>query len=831
MSDRPATREEFDAAVSAAPPGLSKEQFHAFIDEEVQRRRPKPYEPQPYTPPVQRGPERVSNAEIFRLGSSARPRTQPGNDGSQPSPVRQGLEHAAHPTSTGDFLGLVAPQTGAELWTPGVRMAKTAIRFAAAEPKTAGVTGQVTGAVRGALRGAWREASKRGGAIQESPRLVKAGTDTPVNLPVGRTRVARPGTAAEAGAFRENVEAELTKALEKTPGAREALPSLDKAIETAKKEAGDVRAASGRREDRMIRAENTADTQEATRLARQDRYNRSAMTGARSDAEAQRLKDLRAANSAQFKYDESVAAKKAADARAANALHFKATEATATQAAKDLRAANAAQSRHVEGVTQEAEKLRQEGLATADRAVEDATKAGLRGDQATEKLRQEGLATADRAVEDATQVRLKADQAAERLRQEGLGVADKAVADAAKTVDTLQDQFGTGTSQRAIRFTAEQAKDARAANAAQYRHETGVEAQAAKAAEEAAKAERIESARLGFERQPPSFSESVSAPAPGGGRQTMSTRFKEPEINLDELSAMEDKLGFGASPAAKVAPYSHHSTDLQPRFKIEGSDVTAAEAASRGYTAGEIPAGAGAATSTAGRDAALARQAARQATRTTPVTKQTDVPLRSGQELSTEGSIKYQTQQFDKNHPDTVEMFGDATRTDEEMAALGRTRAPAPERRPWQSGGSASTATPAPAVVRQAPPVPAARTDVLPADEAALRSALGSPGRVLKISPETQAKFDAFTADRAARGAVPAARAAGITPMEARLLDRGQAGTLPTNATRDIDTRIRDIYGSSPTKAQLTEYATRTRGNHAPGLANYLQSLIDLAQE
>jgi hypothetical protein len=72
---------------------------------------------------------------------------------------------------------------------------------------------------------------------------------------------------------------------------------------------------------------------------------------------------------------------------------------------------------------------------------------------------------------------------------------------------------------------------------------------------------------------------------------------------------------FEASASADAAPYSHISTDGAPRFTIDGSDVTAAEAQARGYSVGEVPMDASRASSTAARDAAQARQTARQAER------------------------------------------------------------------------------------------------------------------------------------------------------------------------------------------------------------------------
>lgn len=335
----------------------------------------------------------------------------------------EALSHLAHPKSVGDFMSLVAPEVGMETWVPGVRMAKTALRFAAAEPKGAGIVGRVTGAVRGALRGAYREAVGPG-IQQESPRLVKAGADQPVPLAIGRARAPLPPSTKEAaGTFRDSVEEGLAAALDKAPNASGKLSDLDKAIVTAKQQAADTRAASGRREDRMVRAEQTADTQDVQRVARQEKLNKKAL-------------------------------------------------------------------------------------------------------------------------------------------------------DEAERADIIAEARG--------------------------------------------------------EPKRTKFRTTLSAPTAEGGRQSMSTTYKgAAKVGSDPLPPEEftevpfktvqtetpppqgRALRIVAKSAPKVAPYTHHSTDSLPRFNVEGSDVTAAEAAARGYQVGEIPAGAGKASSTAARDAALARQAAR----------------------------------------------------------------------------------------------------------------------------------------------------------------------------------------------------------------------------
>lgn len=188
----------------------------------------------------------------------------------KPSALMGALSHVAHPKSVSDLLPLVAPEVGMESWVPGVRMAKTALRFAREEPHAPGAIGSITGAVRGALRGAYREAFGKG-AVEESPRLVKAGTDTPVALPIGRARAPKAYIAPQdEAATRDTIEAGMAKAIDAAPGAKDRLPDLDKAIATAKKEADDARGLSGRREERMTRAEMAADLQDAKQAAQGD---------------------------------------------------------------------------------------------------------------------------------------------------------------------------------------------------------------------------------------------------------------------------------------------------------------------------------------------------------------------------------------------------------------------------------------------------------------------------------------------------------------------------------------------------------------------------------
>lgn len=266
--------------------------------------------------------------------------------------------------------------------------------------------------------------------------------------------------------------------------------------------------------------------------------------------------------------------------------------------------------------------------------------------------------------------------------------AEKVAADKAKTASALEDQFRTAASRQNLR-EVDAASEAVANKAAEARtledqFKTATSKQnlrevdaAAKADEEATRAAKIAEAR--GEPKKTTYRTSLSAPTPEGGRQSMSTTYK-------------GAVRIGSEPpppvpsAGPVAPYTHHSTDGLPRFNVMGSDVTAAEAQARGFTPSEIPAGAGAESSTAARDAALARQAARvqgqkapargaipefESTRPTPSAastqtpvptgvKQTDVPLRSGQELSTPGSIAYQEKEFAANNPIAQEVLGAA---------------------------------------------------------------------------------------------------------------------------------------------------------------------------
>lgn len=250
MSDHPATREEFDSAVSAAPPGLSKEQFYAFVDQEIQRRK---------------SAKSVAPATtgMALAGLGPRPRgTAPDDSG--PSPLMESLSHLARPKSVGDVLGLVIPSAGAELVRPALRMMGTAYRYARAEPKVEGILG----GVRGVMRGAWK------GAVEE---------------------------------------ASAPNAIEKFRGPRD-VPVASEPVQVQPKT-----------QDAWDRAKAAGPTPSPDTIAE-----------AMGKAEAQRLKDLRAANTAQFKHEEGVAAKKAADAKAANTLQFKATEAKVAQHQRDL---------------------------------------------------------------------------------------------------------------------------------------------------------------------------------------------------------------------------------------------------------------------------------------------------------------------------------------------------------------------------------------------------------------------------------------------------------------------------------------------------------------
>lgn len=495
----------------------------------------------------------------------------------KPSPMMSGLNRMAHPSSVGDFLSYVAPTLGTELWTPGVRMAKTALRFAAAEPKTPGVIGSVTGAVRGALRGLSREAAGVKPWIftkqveQESPRLVKAGTDVPVDLPVGRSRVARPpGTPQQVGEFRDSIEAKIGKAVgEAGVDARTTkVGDLDKAIEAEKRLAADKRIASGRRETTAVRAEQTADTQETARLARQEKFN-------------------------------------------------------------------------------------------------------------------------------------------------------------------------------------------------------------AKATEEAANAERIAREREGLTPGDYTVRESVSAPLPGGGKQSMGRTFKQAEEVVDTGDADLLKQ-FGGNQAAldrfkaqqagsevakpairivpkkvgvKVAEYSHTSTDGLPRFNVEGSDVTADVARSRGYDVGATPEGAGRESSTVARDAAQARQAVR----ITP------------------------------------------------------------------------------------PPTPAVGGTLTPQQAIVIQEKLGLKFPPKTLTAKGREVLDAIAEMRRVEGAEHTAKKFGQTRIDVSLLDPGEAGLMPAGGgTRkagmaDIDARIAAQFGDNPTKAELTEYLRRSP-NANPALINYLNALIERAR-
>lgn len=511
------------------------------------------------------------------------------------SPVMGALSRAAHPTTTGDMISLVAPQLGSEMWVPGVRMLKSALRFASEEPKGTGLIQNATGYLRGMLRGATREATGKG-VQQESPRLVKAGTDKPVALPVARSRAPTPYSTAEGkGAFRENVESALDKALTKTPGAKEALPELDKAIQEAKREGDAAWAASRRIEEQLTRAETTAD-REALRLEQQQ-------------------------------------------------------------------------------------------------------------------------------------------------HQETMRIADKAVADASKMVDKLQGEFGTATSKQTLRET-----DA-----------------AIKAAEEKARAAKISAAR--GEPKKMVFRVTQSAPTPGGGKQSVTTTYR-PRATGEGGGATSPEtpvVPTGGAPTGKVAPYTHHSTDMQPRFSIEGSDVTTAEAQARGYTPGEVPAGAGKESSTAARDAAMQRRAARDAM--TPEERSYEDYSR-GHDMEIGISPQHPSITVD---PKSVEALGGTS--------------------PMQ-------------------------------DEALRRVLKVKPGAPLTMDEQTKAYIAEVDKLRTELGAEKAAKKLGLDVTTVRSISGGQAGLGPAGMMRDMDKATAGMDVD-----QLVEYLNRNP-KLSQAAYNYITSLI-----
>lgn len=733
MSDQPATREEFDAAVSAAPAGLSQEQFHAFVDQEVKRRR-----------------VATSSTGLHGLLTPHPKGTAPDDSG--PSPLMESLGHLAHPQTTGDVLGLVIPSAGAELVRPALRMMGTAYRYAKAEPKVEGILGGVRGAMRGAWKGMVEEAS--------APNQIEKFRG-PRDVPVA---------------------SEPVQVQPKTPDAW----------------------------DRAKAAGSSPATEDVAK------------------AEAKRLKDLRAANAAQFKHEEGVAAKKAADAKAANALQFKATEATAAQRAKDARAANVTQFRHEEGVateaanaTKEAERLRQEGLAVADKAVADA-----------EKLRQEGLGVADKAVETA------ATQHQRDLLESGK-MADKAIAEAGKTLTE---------SERAAKIAEQMA---------------GREAGTPAIRETVKAGDRTMTTSHTLPDEADAVAEAAATPPPEPtpGRTVNYPPGKGP-------------VRIVAKEAPKTAEFSYiDPLDKQPRFKTAGrSDLTAAQVEAQGGKVGEVPTGATPEDARAARDAALARQAskvakqkaiqapnpaedpaylahleqdaigrippkstapapvvdrpisprdpitgntapppsveeaANEAARAratekylrgirgdkTPVTSTTETPLAAGQEIGSRGAQEYMQSQFDKNNGLAQQI-------------LGRDRVGGPALSPMEDAILARTT----------------RTPLTP-QQATIAQEYGLSQEVL----------DQIAAMRAKEGSVPTGKHFGMSKTDVSLADPGEPGVMPTGGgTRahgmaDIDARILAKFGKNPTKAQLIEYLRRSQ-NANPALLKYLNGLID----
>jgi hypothetical protein len=660
-------------------------------------------------------------------------------DAPKPSGLMGALSHAANPKTTADMLSLVAPEVGIEGWVPGVRAAKIALRFAREEPHAPGAIGSIVGGVRGALRGLYRNATGTGwtgdkpfGITQESPRLVKAGTDVPVDLPTATSRVIRPpGTADQAGTFRDSVERDLGSALDKTVGAKDKLSDLDKAIAAGKTEASDARGVSGRREAQGIRAENTADTQEASRLARQDRYNQRATTDtAASDAEVKRLKDLRAANSAQYKYDEAAAAQKAKDARAANVSQFREGEATTAQTAKGVRDANVAQFQHDEAVRTAAARDADAAAGIADKAVENAR-----------KLQQQGVGVADRAVE-ATR------RATEKLRQEGLGTADKAVEDATKRVGALQDQFETGTSKKAVRIDVGDTK----------------------AAEDAAKAKRIQDALVGREAQPPSISETISADG-----KTMRTAHTAPEVPVDADAGLLAQLG--------------GDPDALARFKAAAAQTDATAAASSRTVKRPVKIVGKAGTTLAEEPASVALPPS------TPTPAELDALFPTTDPLN---RVKRQ-------------MF-------EERYNL-RPRAPIVQ-------------SPMSRVAADVPPIhvdPASTAalggEMTPMEQAALNKALNlKPGiRVTGLTDAGRAGKANVEALRTELGATKAGRQLGIDTQTVRDLSGGEAGLPPVKMMREMD-----LATAKMTPDEIIAYGRRMKDPNAAH-SKYIKHLVDEA--
>lgn len=335
---------------------------------------------------------------------------------------------------------------------------------------------------------------------------------------------------------------------------------------------------------------------------------------------------------------------------------------------------------------------------------------------------------------------------------------------AASRAEKLQDQFETAASKQNLREVdaAAQAKDAaeelkrrdlREANTAQYRQGVQAEQQAAKEAEATKKAEMEaeRAAKISAARGEPKkmvFRVTQSAPTPGGGKQSVTTTYRP----RGAATTTEE--------TSQVAPYTHHSTDKLPRFNVEGSDVTAEKAIERGYTPGEIPAGAGPESSTATRDAALARQAVRVQGQkaAAPASDLTGPsPFEAVNELNRPGAQKFMNEQFAKNNPIAQEVLG------------------------WERVGG-------PRPIKLDPKsVEALGGEMGPIAEAAYRRALGvQPG--VKLDPEmVQALKNAADPIMSRTDAAKAGKALGLDANTVRGMRGGEAGIIAPDLMEVLD--------------------------------------------
>jgi hypothetical protein len=583
---------------------------------------------------------------------------------------------------------------------------------------------------------------------------------------------------------------------------------------------------------------------------------------------------------------EALRLKNKGQANAVEQRHLRETEA---RTAKDKRAENATQGRVIDDAAKDAERLRQEGLATADKAVEnartlqqeglavadtaveDATQAQAKADQAAERLRQEGLATADKAVETVTQSQNKAVDLArkdmERLRQEGLGTADKAVEDASKQLAKTEEEAAKATriekemegreaGTPTIRETIKAGDRSMTTSHTRPDVEVPVDPDfidpkqfGGTPAEQQATADRVRASMAAGKPQPV-----LKVATPAG--KTGATIAPQGPPGIGEQIQLPDGRTVSRAVAEGegfTVPAAVQTTEAEAR--------AAGETAKREAEARQARHQADLAVKNAPNPAndpaylEYVRQDAQQRTAAAPTAPPASVdrPIsprdpKTGATAIPSPSVPTYHAGDVIGHPGAQQYISDELQggpirpkgwlTNEEIAS--RVRSQAPFDPPIQGAS-----TPLPSIEDA---LLSRSADLTPEQLKIIQDRIykpGAGGRILKLSPKTQAQVDQFFSDRAADGAVDAGKAVGLTPTDARFLDSSRrAGTMSTGRAEaeggkrargalDIEARLLKRYGVESlddlTKDQILEYG-RIAGNGNPALADHIQYLMDRAR-